>query len=186
MSTLLRPKGTRQASEGETGLVLVQHNDSLREPASNMDSSSDSIEHRSTIGEVGTFRSAALARRWVNSSRRNTLRRDQSSGLSFGRNAFSEGAFGRNAFSERAIAKEVTPLVNPEAIPEDEPKEFSYGSKESVILALRGIILGKAVSVLLLLAPFAIMSHYLQWNAKWIFWLNFLVMIPLAAILGEH
>jgi Ca2+:H+ antiporter len=177
MTTFLRPNGTRQASEGETGLTLVQHNDSLREPGGNMDSSSHSTDARtSTIGEVGTFRSAALARRWVSSSRRNTFRRDQGSNLSFGRNAFSEGT----------IAKELTPLVNPDSIPEDEPKEFSDDSQGNVMLALKGIILGKAVSVLLLLAPLAVMSHYLSWDARLIFWLNFLVMIPLAAILGEH
>lgn len=52
-------------------------------------------------------------------------------------------------------------------------------------IALRAIILEKAVSVFLLLIPFAIMAHTCDWGARWVFWLNFCVMIPLASILGD-
>ena len=52
-------------------------------------------------------------------------------------------------------------------------------------IALKEIILGKRVSFLLALMPFAVMAHHGEWSAKWVFWLNFFVMIPLAAILGD-
>lgn len=54
-----------------------------------------------------------------------------------------------------------------------------------VASALKGIILGKKVSFLLVLMPFAYLAHRNEWNAQWIFWLNFGVMVPLAAILGD-
>jgi Ca2+:H+ antiporter len=57
--------------------------------------------------------------------------------------------------------------------------------KIPIATALRSIILEKYVSVFLLLIPFAVWAHVGGWNAQWIFWLNFLVMIPLAAILGD-
>ncbi|CAJ1958516.1 unnamed protein product [Cylindrotheca closterium] len=52
-------------------------------------------------------------------------------------------------------------------------------------IALRAIILEKSVSVFLLLMPFAYMAHAFGWGARWVFWLNFCVMIPLASILGD-
>ncbi|KAL3943105.1 MAG: hypothetical protein SGBAC_002796 [Bacillariaceae sp.] len=52
-------------------------------------------------------------------------------------------------------------------------------------IALRAIILEKTVSVFLLLIPFAYMAHAFDWGARWVFWLNFCVMIPLASILGD-
>ena len=52
-------------------------------------------------------------------------------------------------------------------------------------IALRAIILEKAVSVFLLLIPFAYLAHAFNWGARWVFWLNFCVMIPLASILGD-
>lgn len=51
--------------------------------------------------------------------------------------------------------------------------------------ALRSIVFEKSVSIFLLLMPFAYWSHKSQWGGQWIFWLNFFVMIPLAAILGD-
>jgi Ca2+:H+ antiporter len=61
----------------------------------------------------------------------------------------------------------------------------SAPNKIPISTALRSIILEKYVSVLLLLIPFAVWAHVGGWNAQYIFWLNFLVMIPLAAILGD-
>jgi Ca2+:H+ antiporter len=52
-------------------------------------------------------------------------------------------------------------------------------------IALRAIIFEKSVSVFLLLIPFAYMAHAFDWGARWVFWLNFCVMIPLASILGD-
>jgi len=47
------------------------------------------------------------------------------------------------------------------------------------------MILGKWLNVLLLVIPFAVASHYLAWGSVWVFWLNFLAMLPLASILGD-
>jgi Ca2+:H+ antiporter len=51
---------------------------------------------------------------------------------------------------------------------------------------IRRFILGKGIiSLLLLAAPFAILSAVRQWSPIYVFVANFLVMIPLAAILGD-
>jgi len=47
------------------------------------------------------------------------------------------------------------------------------------------MILGKWLNILLLTIPFAVASHYAGWGSKWIFWLNFLAMLPLASVLGD-
>jgi Ca2+:H+ antiporter len=57
--------------------------------------------------------------------------------------------------------------------------------KESIGDVLKDIVLGKLVSVLLLFAPLAFLSHYLHWDDSYNFWFNFFTMIPLAAILGD-
>eukprot|EP00980_Cylindrotheca_fusiformis_P007981 scaffold1697_cov120-Cylindrotheca_fusiformis.AAC.63 len=57
--------------------------------------------------------------------------------------------------------------------------------KIPLLRALRSIVFEKSVSVFLVLIPFAYLSHANGWNAKYIFWFNFFVMIPLAAILGD-
>jgi Ca2+:H+ antiporter len=52
--------------------------------------------------------------------------------------------------------------------------------------AIKDMVFGKGiVSLCLLAAPFAVLSVHLEWGAIWVFWLNFIVMIPLAAILGD-
>ena len=51
--------------------------------------------------------------------------------------------------------------------------------------ALIDICFGKFVSVFLLAAPVALWANFNDWAPIWIFWLNFLVMIPLASILGD-
>jgi Ca2+:H+ antiporter len=51
--------------------------------------------------------------------------------------------------------------------------------------ALKSIIFGKTVNVFLLLTPLAFCSHFLGWRSDYVFWLNFLVMLPLASILGD-
>jgi len=60
--------------------------------------------------------------------------------------------------------------------------EFDITTKE----ALCQIYFGKGpISLLLGVAPFAILSVLQGWNSIWVFTLNFLVMIPLASILGD-
>jgi Ca2+:H+ antiporter len=57
--------------------------------------------------------------------------------------------------------------------------------EESTLEALRDMIFGKWVSLLLVFMPFAILSHALEWSPASVFWFNFLTMIPLASILGD-
>jgi len=51
--------------------------------------------------------------------------------------------------------------------------------------ALIDIVFGKPVSFLLLATPVACIANYFHWSPVWVFWLNFLVMVPLASILGD-
>ncbi|CAB9508053.1 Ca(2+)/H(+) antiporter [Seminavis robusta] len=53
--------------------------------------------------------------------------------------------------------------------------------------ALIDIVCCKFVSVFLLVTPVAIWAnfHNDSWSPAWIFWLNFVVMVPLAAMLGD-
>lgn len=52
--------------------------------------------------------------------------------------------------------------------------------------ALVEIICGKGIiSACLLVIPLSLWAVHYQWSDTWIFWLNFVVMIPLAAILGD-
>ena len=57
--------------------------------------------------------------------------------------------------------------------------------KENLWEFIHDMILGKTVSVLLIAMPFAFLAHCLEWGPQWVFWLNFLTMIPLASILGD-
>jgi Ca2+:H+ antiporter len=56
---------------------------------------------------------------------------------------------------------------------------------ETVWDCLSDIIFGQFVSIFLVFIPFAYLAHKLQWSPGWVFWLNFLCMIPLASILGD-
>ena len=47
------------------------------------------------------------------------------------------------------------------------------------------MILSKKINILLLFMPFGYLSHAQQWGDNYIFWLNFLSMVPLASILGD-
>jgi hypothetical protein len=58
--------------------------------------------------------------------------------------------------------------------------------KLSTIQVLLNIVLGKGIISLCLLAgPLAILANILAWSDTAKFWLNFVVMIPLASILGD-
>jgi hypothetical protein len=48
------------------------------------------------------------------------------------------------------------------------------------------IVFGKGlVSLCLVAAPLAVLAVHLNWSDTWIFWLNFITILPLAAILGD-
>lgn len=57
--------------------------------------------------------------------------------------------------------------------------------KETTMEALVDMVFGQWVSILLIFAPFALASHFLEWAPKFTFWFCFLTMIPLASILGD-
>ena len=54
-----------------------------------------------------------------------------------------------------------------------------------VLRVLRAMFFGQPISVLLVFIPFAWASHAYGWEPTFVFWLNFLAMIPLASILGD-
>lgn len=132
-----------------------------------------------SIGKTGTFRSVAIARRYMNNSRRNSLRQ-----LSVRSDITADGN------GDLYLDTEQTPLHS--TISED--KEAYHGSlnaptatttEESIWTNFLDIWIRKPISLLLFFAPFACASHYLEWGPQWIFWLNFLTMVPLASILGD-
>lgn len=68
----------------------------------------------------------------------------------------------------------------------------SYESGSSIhqswradLTAIKNLLFGSRLNILLFFAPFAIWSYVAHWNDTWIFTLNFIVMIPLANVLGE-
>lgn len=83
--------------------------------------------------------------------------------------------------SDRNTPKKYGSMDRDEASVDEEEEE----EKETVFEVLTDIIFGKFVSIFLICIPFAWMSHHFEWGSQWVFWLNFLVMIPLAAILGD-
>lgn len=57
---------------------------------------------------------------------------------------------------------------------------------KTAAVAIYNIFFGKGIlSWCLLAGPISLWAVHFYWSATWIFWLNFVVMLPLAAILGE-
>lgn len=134
------------------------------------------------LGEAGTFRSAAMARLCVNSSRRNLLRENRLA--SFKGTGGSGGTGGGESISllyNNTNSERIPEHQELEAAPNDSAPHPEYQTFQ----ALKSIIAGKPVSIFLLLMPLAVWSHYGKWGAEYVFWLNFCVMIPLASILGD-
>ncbi|CAE7501165.1 CAX5 [Symbiodinium sp. CCMP2456] len=46
-------------------------------------------------------------------------------------------------------------------------------------------IFNHPLSILLLACPLGIVAHFANWGHTWVFWLNFLALVPLAKILGD-
>ena len=115
--------------------------------------------------------------------------------LSRGRSTRRSMSHGPQNVSNRSIASETTPLrtVSFEKAttkPEEDPSEFDDEVEQEEPIttreALMAIFFGKGiVSACMLAAPLAVWSHYAGWNDTYIFWLNFITIIPLAAILGD-
>ncbi len=139
-----------------------------------------------TFGMTGSFRAPALARRYMNTSRRNLgLKTPVDIARDF---------MGFSDRSELTVDPELTSEQTPLQATIEEGKAMSHGTNGSEIIAplskdytsnFINIWIGKPISILLLFAPFAIASHYLGWGPQWVFWLNFLTMVPLASILGD-
>ncbi|GMH91248.1 hypothetical protein TL16_g12003 [Triparma laevis f. inornata] len=56
----------------------------------------------------------------------------------------------------------------------------------STFTSLKNIVFGKFFpNCLLIFMPFGYMSYAYQWGDNYIFWFNFLAMVPLASILGD-
>lgn len=128
----------------------------------------DSLQANSSLGAQGTFRSKALMKRMTALERRDKLI--------------------ENCVDTQSESSSLLPTAKRySSIPEEEEIHDEPISTVEIPLktALKEIILGKRVSFLLVLMPFAVMAHHDEWSAKWVFWLNFFVMIPLAAILGD-
>jgi len=85
-------------------------------------------------------------------------------------------------------AGELTPLrqLDPSFKDEDVSDAAGETSSESIKDHLFDVFFGKGIiSACLLVAPIALWSVYAGWSPTAVFWLNFIVMVPLAAILGD-
>ncbi|KAG2429439.1 hypothetical protein HYH02_014094 [Chlamydomonas schloesseri] len=56
---------------------------------------------------------------------------------------------------------------------------------KSDMRAMREIILGSPINLLLLITPVGLAAGYLNWSAGYVFMLNFLSLVPLALVLGD-
>lgn len=167
--------------------------DSVLSTPSGRQAVADRAEHlgnssSSITSNVGTHSSKAIISRLKGSERRARLslimeRNERPIQLNpmhmvVGRDEENEGNSEGSALLPDGQAKEGHGTVENSA-----PSHFN--GPIPLKIALRAIILEKAVSVFLLLIPFAYMAHAFDWGARWVFWLNFCVMIPLASILGD-
>jgi Ca2+:H+ antiporter len=96
--------------------------------------------------------------------------------------------------SDTSLRKSYTALTN-DKIHNDDGNDHDNSDRDTSVndsnefqsawKALDEIIFGKVVSIFLALIPFCFLAKNLHWGAIWVFWSNFLVMIPLASILGD-
>uniref|UniRef100_A0A6U4DQR1 Sodium/calcium exchanger membrane region domain-containing protein n=1 Tax=Phaeomonas parva TaxID=124430 RepID=A0A6U4DQR1_9STRA len=72
----------------------------------------------------------------------------------------------------------------------DDPDEEHKGNtnvcptKEDLETLLH-LTITKPLNVLLIFLPFGWASYHFDWGSNWVFWLNFLSMVPLASMLGD-
>ena len=150
-------------------------------------------DRNASLGTTGTFRGPAIARRLYNKSHRdNQSGRSVDNLMEFfklsvtsvltddGELPVNERTSLREPISEdKEFADESGSLIETSAPGEDSTmKDESFANFVEVWI-------GKPISYLLFFAPFAVISHYHGWGPQWIFWLNFLTMVPLASILGD-
>jgi hypothetical protein len=155
----------------------------------NMQHPMEFTSDHAAVGETETFRARAMARRFVNTSRRKLLEKNAS-------------VKSMASTSTNVGVGEATPLVA--SIPEDrstskldlgmgsnQPKETAEDEKENEEVPINiwrnffEVWFGKYVSVFLLATPLALWATFHGWSGAWIFWTNFFVLLPLASILGD-
>jgi len=83
----------------------------------------------------------------------------------------------RDAKDEEA-RQQLSEVIEEEGVEEPDMEDWVNYIKDDMIM-------GKWLNILFIFIPLAIASHYLQWGSIYIFWLNFLAMLPLASILGD-
>jgi Ca2+:H+ antiporter len=165
-------KSRRQASIGDDSLFHPPNHDErsssryFSSGLAEMEGDVQSSGNAKAIGLAG-FHSTAMARHLTGISRRILLKekvRNIGTGM-----------------QESAMDSEQTPLRAASTRDDNFPSTGKYHTME----ALKSIVLGKAVSIFLFFIPLAICANYYGWDAVYVFWLNFFVMIPLASILGD-
>lgn len=148
----------------------------------NMQNPVEKADH-AAVGETGTFRARAMARRWVNNSRRKLLEKNAS--------ARSINSTRSISSSVNADVTETSPLKK-KAIPEDRSShnqewsgDSTHEEPKNIWASFADIWFGKPVSLFLLATPLALWATHNHWSGAWIFWTTFFVLLPLASILGD-
>ena len=77
-------------------------------------------------------------------------------------------------------------MISPSKSVDKDQKYENVPEKPTPIASvLHGMLIKSYINILLVFIPFAIASNYLDWSPTAVFVLNFLAMIPLAAMLGD-
>lgn len=76
--------------------------------------------------------------------------------------------------------EEVHSPDSPKAKPTKEPSDVG-----NVFVQFKRLMMCSKLNVMLVVIPFAFMSHALNWSNVAVFFLNFIILIPLAAMLGD-
>jgi len=90
-----------------------------------------------------------------------------------------------DGISNLETLSEDSPLVGGISTRSAEDSRKEEDEEPNDLAVFKEMIVGKAINILLLVIPVAVVSHHLQWPPATVFWLNFLAMIPLASLLGD-
>ena len=118
-------------------------------------------------------------------------------------NAKPENTGSSNMSKQKRLARKMSKTVSPNpssrtlpssstasrtaygAVSPDEEGGYAPEEDKSELRVLYDLITGKSINLLLVFMPFGYMSSRLHWPDQYVFWLNFLAMVPLASILGD-
>mmetsp|Transcript_9836 Transcript_9836/g.25120 ORF Transcript_9836/g.25120 Transcript_9836/m.25120 type:complete len:496 (-) Transcript_9836:82-1569(-) len=89
--------------------------------------------------------------------------------------------------SKSSLESPEEPLLAPRLQDKGRKQKFSMSDicSYSDFAQAKEMIMGNWVNLMLLALPFAIISHFLKWNANVVFLFNLIAIVPLALILGE-